>query len=64
MPSRLCAGSSKGHMSETQWYYRLILMETVGSLPGIVGGLVRHLRSLMVLERDRGGRRCECRIVV
>ena len=41
-------------MTETKWFHRLILMETVGSLPGVVGSIARHLRSVALLEQDHG----------
>jgi hypothetical protein len=41
-------------MDERQWMNRIIFLETVAGVPGMVGGMQRHLRSLRTLERDHG----------
>lgn len=41
-------------MSESKWLTRCIFLETVAGVPGIVGGMARHLRSLRSLQRDNG----------
>jgi len=41
-------------MTEDKWLQRMIFLETVAGVPGIVGGMVRHLRSLRLMVRDRG----------
>ena len=33
---------------------RAIFLETVAGVPGMIGGMQRHLRSLRTLERDNG----------
>ena len=33
---------------------RAIFLETVAGVPGMIGGMQRHLRSLRTLERDHG----------
>lgn len=33
---------------------RIIFLETVAGVPGMIGGMARHLRSLRTLERDHG----------
>ena len=33
---------------------RVIFLETIAGVPGIIGGMHRHLRSLRTLERDHG----------
>ncbi|KAJ3171407.1 hypothetical protein HDU88_007486 [Geranomyces variabilis] len=43
-----------GKMSEKQWLNRIVFLETVAGVPGMVGGVVRHLRSLRLLRRDNG----------
>merc|ERR1719331_2075104 len=34
--------------------YRLIILESVAGVPGMLGGMSRHFRSLRQLERDHG----------
>jgi hypothetical protein len=34
--------------------YRLIILESVAGVPGMLGGMFRHFRSLRALERDHG----------
>lgn len=41
-------------MTEDKWIARCIFLETVAGVPGMVGGMGRHLRSLRFLEKDRG----------
>lgn len=41
-------------MNERMWLNRVIFLETVAGVPGMVGGMQRHLRSLRTLERDHG----------
>lgn len=41
-------------MDERKWLNRVIFLETVAGVPGMVGGMQRHLRSLRTLERDHG----------
>ena len=41
-------------MDERQWLNRCIFLETVAGIPGMVGGMARHMRSLRTLERDHG----------
>jgi threonyl-tRNA synthetase len=41
-------------MNERDWLYRAIFLETVAGVPGMIGGMSRHLRSLRTLERDHG----------
>ena len=33
---------------------RIVFLETVAGVPGMIGGMVRHLKSLRVLENDHG----------
>jgi hypothetical protein len=42
------------HMSERKWLIRMIFLESVAAVPGMVGGMLRHLRSLRALKRDNG----------
>jgi len=41
-------------MSEDKWVTRCIFLETVAGIPGIVGGMLRHTKSLRSLKRDHG----------
>ena len=39
-------------MTEKDWMLRIIFLETVAGVPGMVGGMIRHLRSLRKLEKE------------
>ena len=41
-------------MSEKKWLYRILFLETIAGVPGMMGGMVRHLNSLRWLKRDQG----------
>ena len=41
-------------MNETRWLRRVIFLETIAGVPGMVGAMDRHLRSLRFLRRDYG----------
>jgi len=43
-----------GSMSESDWLRRLVFLETVAGVPGMVGGMIRHLHSLRLMRRDHG----------
>jgi len=43
-----------GQMRERDWLRRITFLETVAGVPGMVGGMVRHLHSLRLMRRDRG----------
>lgn len=40
--------------NERDWLHRIIFLETVAGVPGMVGGMMRHYRSLRKLQRDHG----------
>jgi len=42
------------HMTEAKWLHRMIFLESVAGVPGMVGGMVRHLRSLRTMKEDNG----------
>lgn len=44
----------KSNMDERKWLIRLIFLESVAGVPGMVAGMLRHLRSLRRLQRDNG----------
>ncbi|KAH8429024.1 alternative oxidase [Aspergillus melleus] len=41
-------------MTEKKWLTRFIFLESVAGVPGMVGGMLRHLRSLRRMKRDNG----------
>lgn len=41
-------------MSEAQWLSRILLLESIAGVPGMVAATVRHLRSLRLMKRDGG----------
>ena len=41
-------------MDERAWLNRIIFLETVAGVPGMIGGMTRHLKSLRTLEKDNG----------
>lgn len=41
-------------MTEIRWMERVIFLETIAGVPGMVGGMCRHLRSIRMFERDKG----------
>jgi hypothetical protein len=41
-------------MREREWLNRIVFLETVAGVPGMIGGMVRHLKSLRTLEHDHG----------
>lgn len=42
------------NMNEKKWLRRIVFLETVAGVPGMVGGMLRHLRSLRTMQRDHG----------
>ncbi|CAK0779397.1 hypothetical protein CVIRNUC_004763 [Coccomyxa viridis] len=43
-----------GKMDECKWLQRIVFLETVAGVPGMVGGMLRHMRSLRSMRRDNG----------
>lgn len=41
-------------LTEAQWLIRFVFLESIAGVPGMVGGMLRHLRSLRLLRRDNG----------
>lgn len=41
-------------MTEKNWLFRVITLETVAGIPGMVGGMLRHMKSIRTLKRDQG----------
>ncbi|KAL4817295.1 mitochondrial alternative oxidase [Aspergillus spinulosporus] len=46
--------SKKFQMTERKWLTRFVFLESVAGVPGMVGGMLRHLRSLRRMKRDNG----------
>ncbi|TFK52367.1 alternative oxidase [Heliocybe sulcata] len=45
----------KGYiMNEHQWLNRILFLEAIAGVPGMVAATVRHLRSLRLMQRDSG----------
>nr|ACJ71742.1 alternative oxidase [Paecilomyces sp. 'thermophila'] len=44
----------KFEMTEEKWLNRFLFLESVAGVPGMVGGMLRHLRSLRLMRRDNG----------
>ncbi|KAG8716184.1 hypothetical protein FRC09_015991 [Ceratobasidium sp. 395] len=41
-------------MTESEWLTRIVFLETVAGVPGMVAATIRHLRSLRLMRRDAG----------
>ena len=41
-------------MTEKKWLIRFVFLESIAGVPGMVGGMLRHLRSLRRMQRDNG----------
>lgn len=48
------AAVQKYAMTERKYLIRNIFLESVAGVPGMVGGMLRHLRSMRLLKRDNG----------
>lgn len=42
------------NMTADKWLTRFLFLETVAGVPGMVGAMLRHLRSLRTMRRDNG----------
>lgn len=49
-------GKKRGwfEMNERKWLVRFVFLESVAGVPGMVGGMLRHLHSLRRMKRDNG----------
>ena len=50
----MITGYNPNKMDERAWLNRMVFLETVAGVPGMIGGMARHLRSLRTLENDHG----------
>ncbi|KAI5478296.1 alternative oxidase [Pseudohyphozyma bogoriensis] len=41
-------------MDVPQWMARILFLESIAGIPGMVGGILRHLQSLRLMKRDGG----------
>ncbi|WVO17012.1 alternative oxidase, mitochondrial [Cryptococcus depauperatus] len=41
-------------LSDQAWLFRIIFLESIAGVPGMVGGTLRHLKSMRLLKRDGG----------
>lgn len=41
-------------MTEEKWITRFIFLESVAGVPGMVAGMLRHLKSIRRMRRDHG----------
>ncbi|TWU75464.1 hypothetical protein ED733_004910 [Metarhizium rileyi] len=41
-------------LTEAQWLIRFVFLESIAGVPGMVGGMIRHLSSLRRMKRDNG----------
>ncbi|KAK5987682.1 Alternative oxidase [Cladobotryum mycophilum] len=41
-------------LTESQWLVRFVFLESIAGVPGMVGGMLRHLDSLRRMKRDNG----------
>eukprot|EP00118_Oscarella_pearsei_P002962 m.12417 g.12417 ORF g.12417 m.12417 type:complete len:300 (+) comp24036_c0_seq2:39-938(+) len=48
------SGFKFGERNESKWLRRIIFLETVAGVPGMVAAMARHLHSLRKLKRDHG----------
>ena len=51
---RNASQGKKFAMDERKWIIRFVFLESVAGVPGIVGGMLRHLHSLRRMKRDNG----------
>lgn len=50
----LITGYNEQKMSSQKWLNRVVFLESVAGVPGMVGGMTRHLKSLRTLQPDHG----------
>lgn len=50
----LITGYHPDRMNREKWLTRIIFLETVAGVPGMMGAMIRHLHSLRLMRRDHG----------
>lgn len=53
-PTTTSNGRNWFAMTERKWLVRFVFLESVAGVPGMVGGMLRHLHSLRRMKRDNG----------
>lgn len=48
------SASNLNPMTEKKWITRFIFLESVAGVPGMVAGMLRHLKSIRRMKRDYG----------
>eukprot|EP01069_Polyplicarium_translucidae_P008555 Polyplicarium_translucidae@DN3234_c0_g1_i3.p2 len=48
------SGYNWSRVNERMWINRIVFLETVAGVPGMVGAMCRHLKSLRSMQHDRG----------
>lgn len=48
------SASNPNPMTEKKWITRFIFLESVAGVPGMVAGMLRHLKSIRRMKRDYG----------
>jgi hypothetical protein len=52
--AQCAAGFKTGPVNEDKLLTRMVFLETVAGIPGMVAGTLRHLQSLRLMKRDHG----------
>lgn len=52
--TNVVADTKPYQMSERKWLIRMVFLESVAGVPGMVAGMLRHLHSLRRMKRDNG----------
>ena len=52
--SNAVVGTKPYQMNERKWLVRMVFLESVAGVPGMVAGMLRHLHSLRRMKRDNG----------
>jgi len=47
-------GFQHNSTSENQYLHRILFLETIAGVPGMVAGMIRHLHSLRTMKKDHG----------
>ena len=50
----LASGYKPGNCTETGYLRRFLFLEIIAGVPGMIGGMMRHMRSLATMKRDHG----------
>ena len=53
-PQSTCSREHVRSARPGKWLLRIVFLETVAGVPGMVAAALRHMRSLRRMERDRG----------